>query len=166
MRTRTAQWFETRVRYDKTMEDGKQKKVTELYVVDALSFGEAEERITREMSHYISGEFDVKAITPTVYGEIFFSDADRDDRWYKAKLSFITIDEKTEKEKRTAVNYLVQGASVQSAVKNIEEVMNGTMIDYVIAAITETKVMDVFEHTAQSTKEVGQPADDKPEYEA
>ena len=98
MRTRTAQWFETRVRYDKMMEDGQQKKVIEQYVVDALSFGEAEERITKEMSHYISGEFEVKAITPASYGEIFFSDAESDDRWYKAKLSFITIDEKTEKE--------------------------------------------------------------------
>ena len=154
MRTRTAQWFETRVRYDKTMEDGQQKKVIEQYVVDALSFGEAEERITKEMSHYISGEVEVKAITPASYGEIFFSDAESDDRWYKAKLSFITIDEKTEKEKRTSVTYLVQGGTVQSAVKNVEEVMNGTAIDYVIAAVTETKIMDVFEHTAQSTKEV------------
>ena len=154
MRTRTAQWFETRVRYDKMMEDGQQKKVIEQYVVDALSFGEAEERITKEMSHYISGEFEVKAITPASYGEIFFSDAESDDRWYKAKLSFITIDEKTEKEKCTSVTYLVQGGTVQSAVKNVEEVMNGTAIDYVIAAVTETKIMDVFEHTAQSTKEV------------
>lgn len=154
MRTRTAQWFETRVRYDKMMEDGQQKKVIEQYVVDALSFGEAEERITKEMNHYISGEFEVKAITPASYGEIFFSDAESDDRWYKAKLSFITIDEKTEKEKRTSVTYLVQGGTVQSAVKNVEEVMNGTAIDYVIAAVTETKIMDVFEHTAQSTKEV------------
>ena len=154
MRTRTAQWFETRVRCDKMMEDGQQKKVIEQYVVDALSFGEAEERITKEMSHYISGEFEVKAITPASYGEIFFSDAESDDRWYKAKLSFITIDEKTEKEKRTSVTYLVQGGTVQSAVKNVEEVMNGTAIDYVIAAVTETKIMDVFEHTAQSTKEV------------
>ena len=154
MRTRTAQWFETRVRYDKMMEDGQQKKVIEQYVVDALSFGEAEERITKEMSHYISGEFEVKAITPASYGEIFFSDAESDDRWYKAKLSFITIYEKTDTEKRTSVTYLVQGGTVQSAVKNVEEVMNGTAIDYVIAAVTETKIMDVFEHTAQSTKEV------------
>ena len=154
MRTRTAQWFETRVRYDKMMEDGQQKKVIEQYVVDALSFGEAGERITKEMSHYIRGEFEVNAITPASYGEIFFSDAESDDRWYKAKLSFITIDEKTEKEKRTSVTYLVQGGTVQSAVKNVEEVMNGTAIDYVIAAVTETKIMDVFEHTAQSTKEV------------
>ena len=90
MRTRTAHWFETRIRYDKVMEDGKQKKVTEQYVVDALSFGEAEEAIAKEMRTYISGEFEVKAITPTAHGEIFFSDNATDDRWYKAKLSFIT----------------------------------------------------------------------------
>ena len=159
MRSRTAQWFETKIRYDKTMEDGQQKKITELYVVDALSFGEAEERITQEMSAYISGEFDVKAITPTSYGEIFFSENANDDRWYKAKLQFITIDEKTEREKRTSTYYLVQAASLNGAVKNIDEVMGGTMIDYVIAAINETQIMDVFEHQVKATKEV------KPEYE-
>lgn len=142
-------WFETKVRYEKMMEDGKQKRVTETYVVDALSFGEAEERITEEMSVYISGEFDVKAITPTSYGEIFFSENTNDDRWYKAKLSFITIDEKTEKEKRTSVYYLVQASSLNVAVKNIDEVMGGTMIDYVIASVAETSIMDVFEHTAK-----------------
>ena len=162
MRSRTAHWFETSIRYDKTMEDGMQKKVTELYVVDALSFGEAEETVTREMSAYISGEFEVKNITPAPYGEIFFSESETDDRWYKAKLSFITIDEKTEKEKRSSVTYLVQAATFSSAVKHIEEVMGGTMIDYVIANISETKVMDVFEH---QVKPVGETADAKPEYE-
>jgi hypothetical protein len=150
MRSRTAQWFETKVRYDKTMEDGLQKKVVESYVVDALSFGEAEERITKEMSVYISGEFDVKAITPASYGEVFFSENANDDRWYKAKLQFITIDEKTEKEKRSSVYYLVQAANLNGAVKNIDEVMGGTMIDYVIAAINETAIMDVFEHQAKA----------------
>ncbi|MBO4660946.1 MAG: DUF4494 domain-containing protein [Prevotella sp.] len=150
MRSRTAQWFETKVRYDKTMEDGQPKKVIESYVVDALSFGEAEERITEEMSSYISGEFDVKAITPASYGEVFFSENSNDDRWYKTKLQFITIDEKTEKEKRTSVYYLVQAATINGAVKNIDEVMGGTMIDYAIAAINETKIMDVFEHKAKT----------------
>jgi len=144
------------------MEDGMTKKVPELYVVDALSFGEAEEAITREMSAYVSGEFEVKNINPAAYHEIFFSENDNDDRWYKAKLSFITIDEKTEKEKRSAVVYLVQAATFNGAVKNIEEVMGGTMIDYVIANISETKIMDVYEHQA-STKQ--DKANDKPEYE-
>ena len=161
MRSRTAQWFETKVRYDKTLEDGKQRKVSESYVVDALSFAEAEERITEEMSVYISGEFDVKGITPASYGEIFFSENENDDRWYKTKLQFITIDEKTEKEKRSSVYYLVQAANLNGAVKNIDEVMGGTMIDYVIAAINETQIMDVFEHKAKTVQQ----EDAKPEYE-
>ena len=160
MRSRTATWFECKIRYEKTMEDGMQKKVTEAYVVDALSFSEAEERIIEEMSSYISGEFTVTDIKKAPYGEIFFSDQELADSWYKAKLQFITIDEKTEKEKRTTVNYLVQAGSFNGAVKNLEEVMGGTMIDYTISSIAETSLMDVFEHVAKSTKQ-----DDKPEFE-
>ena len=162
MRTRTATWFETKIRYEKTMEDGLQKKVTEQYVVDALSFTEAESSIIEEMSSYISGEYKITDIKPAAYGEIFFSDAPVDDRWYKAKLQFITIDEKTEKEKRATVNYLVQAATLPAAVKHVDEVMGATMVDYVIAAIAETQIMDVFEHHAKGKKEE---ADDKPEYE-
>lgn len=151
MRTRTAEWFETKIKYEKTMEDGQQKKVTEAYVVDALSFTEAEHRITEEMTSYISGVFDVTDIKKASYKEIFFSDAETSDRWYKAKLQFITIDEKTEKEKRANVYYLVQAATLLEAVNNINEVMNGTMIDFVIASLTETQLMDVYEyHTKKS----------------
>ena len=161
MRSRTSTWFETRVRYDKTMEDGQNKKVIEQYVVDAFSFSEAEEFITEEMSHYVSGEFDVKAISPAAYGEIFFSDIDTDDKWFKARLAFITLDEKTEKEKRSLVTYLVQAHSVSGAVKHVEEVMSSTMIDYEIVGIAETKIMDVFEHCAGKKND----KDEKPEYE-
>ena len=161
MRTRTAEWFETKIKYEKTMEDGQQKKVTEAYVVDALSFTEAERRITEEMSSYISGEFDVADLKKASYKEIFFSDADSADRWYKTKLQFITIDEKTEKEKRSNVYYLVQAATLPEAVSNINEVMSGTMIDYVIASIAETQLMDVFEYQMKKKEE----RDDRPEYE-
>lgn len=152
MRTRTAQWFETTVRYDKTMENGNRKKVSELYVVDALSFGEAEERITREMTCYISSEFEVKKINPAAYGEIFFSDKSNDDKWYKVKVAFVTIDEKTEKEKRSHVYYLVQASSTNVAETNVALVFANSVMDYVIEAITETKILDVFEHIAQATK--------------
>jgi hypothetical protein len=134
------------------MEDGLQKKVSESYVVDALSFTEAEKRIMEEMSSYISGEFTIKDIKIAPYKEIFFSDEELADRWYKAKLEFITIDEKTEKEKRSAVNYLVQAGTLKGAVGNIESVMGTTMIDYVIASVTETKLMDVFEYGKQEVK--------------
>ena len=159
MRSRTANWFLCKIRYEKTMEDGLQKKVTEQYVVDALSFTEAEARIMEQMSSYISGEFEVVEIDRCQFGEIFFSDEEYADKWYKAKLQFITIDEKTEKEKRTSVYYLVQAGSFEGARKNIDEVMGGTMIDYVINAVKETVIMDVFEYVAKKDEE------DHPEYE-
>ena len=162
MRSRTAIWFECKIRYEKVMEDGLQKKVNENYVVDALSFSEAEERIIEEMSSYISGEFDVMDIKKATYKEIFFSDSDTADKWYKAKLQFITIDEKTEKEKRTSVYYLVQASTFNGAVNNIEKVMSGTMIDYVISNITETKIMDVYTHDEIIKSNA---TDDKPAYE-
>lgn len=149
MRSRTANWFLCKIRYEKTMEDGLQKKVTEQYVVNALSFTEAEARIIDNMKTYINGEFDVDEIDRCVFGEIFFSDEDMADKWYKSKLQFITIDEKTEK-KKTNVYYLVQGSSLEDARKNIDEVMGGTMIDYVISSVGETKIMDVFECGAPS----------------
>lgn len=152
MRSRTANWFICKIRYEKVMEDGLQKKVTEQYVVDALSFTEAEARIIEEMSQYISGEIEVVEIDRCVFKEIFFSDEETADKWYKSKVHFITIDEKTNKEKRTAVYYLVHGSSLENARKNIDEVMGGTMIDYVISGVNETKIMDVFEHVASDVK--------------
>ena len=151
------------MRYERQMEDGIQKMVTDTYVVDAFTFGEAEEAITKEMTAFVSGEFNVKNITPANYGEIFFSDNANDDKWYKAKLTFITRDEKTGKDKRSNTNYLVQAGSFNAAVKNVEQVMGTTMVDYVIANIAETKIMDVYEHQAKTKKEE---VNDKPEYEA
>ena len=164
MRSRTATWFETKIRYEKTIDDGSQKKVSESYVVDALSFTEAENTIIEEMSAYISGDFKVTDLKQASYGEIFFSDVDSDDKWYKCKLQFITIDEKTEKEKRSNVTYLVQANNLPMAVKHVDEVMNGTMIDYAIVTVQETQIMDVFEHNSTKTK--GEAHDDVPEYEA
>jgi len=153
MRSRTANWFLCKIRYEKTMEDGLQKKVTEQYVVDALSFTEAEARIMEQMSAYISGEFEVVEIDRCQFHEVFFSDEEMADKWYKAKLQFITIDEKTDKEKKTNVYYLVQAGSFEGARKNIDEVMGGTMIDYVINAVKETVIMDVFEYVAKKDEE-------------
>lgn len=148
------------------MDDGLQKKVTESYVVDALSFTEAEKRIMEEMSSFISGEFEVNDIKRAAYEEIFFSDDAMADRWYKAKLQFITIDEKTEKEKRTNVSYLVQAGTLNGAVKNIDEVMGGSMIDYVIAAVSETTLMDVYEYKNAVTTDSQKEEQDKPEFES
>lgn len=125
--------------------------------MDALTFTEAEARITEEMASYISGEFKIMNIDPAPFAEIFFADSDAADMWYKAKLQFITIDEKTEKEKRSAVVYLINAGSFNGAVKSVEEVMGGTMIDYVTAKVEETPIMDVFEY---AKKEKPEEADD------
>ncbi len=163
MRSRTSTWFETKVKYQKTMDDGSEKVVSEAYVVDALSFTEAESAIIDEMSVYVSGELKVSGIGKAGYGEIFFSDVDDDDKWYKAKLQFITIDEKSEKEKRSNVTYLVQAKSLARALRYIDEVMGKTMIDYDVIGLNETKLMDVFEHHAPNEKK--EEKNDVPEYE-
>ena len=150
MRSRTAIWFECKVRYTKTMEDGTQKKVTETYVVDALSFSEAESRIMEEMSHFVSGELEIANLNIATYKEVFFADDDVSDKWFKAKLAYITIDEKTGKEKKTTVYHLINAANINSALKSIDEIMGNTMIDYQTCNLTETKIIDVFEYKSKS----------------
>lgn len=137
-----ANWFECRVKYDKMLENGMQKKVTEPYLVDALSFTEAEARIIEEVSPFISGEFSVSAVKRANFSELFFDEAG--DRWYKCKLNFITLDEKSGMEKRTASYMLVQAADFETALKNLVAGMKGTMADWVIVSIAETPLMDVY----------------------
>ena len=163
MRSRTGTWFTTKVKYQKTQEDGSEKVVSETYVVDALSFTEAESSIIDEMAVYVSGDFKVSGITKSNFGEIFFSDVDDDDKWFKAKLQFITIDEKSEKEKRSNVIYLVQAKSLARALRYIDEVMGKTMIDYEVVGLNDTPIMDVFEHNGPGSKK--EEKNDVPEYE-
>ena len=146
MKAIRANWFETKIKYDKTMEDGLPKPQSETYVVDALSFTEAEQRIMEEMSSYISGEFEVKDIKKPLYKEICFSDDTSADKWFKVKVQQIVIDEKTEKEKRSNIYFLVQAATLRGAVKNCDEMMSGSMIDYEIASVAATQIMDVFQY--------------------
>ncbi len=141
-------WFECKIRYEKTLENGMNKKVTESYLVDALSFTEAEARITEEMTPFISGEFIVSDIKRSNYNELFFSEKEKDDRWYKCKLLFITLDEKSGAEKETVTQVLVQAADLRDAVKKLDEGMKGTMADYSIAAVNETAIIDVYPYPA------------------
>ena len=143
-------WFECKIRYEKTMENGMNKKVTEAYIVDALSFTEAEARIIEEMTPFISGEFTVSDIKRANYSELFFSDETAADRWFKCKLTFITLDEKSGAEKKTSTNVLVQASDLRDAVKKVDEGMKGTMADYIISSIAETAIIDVYEYVAES----------------
>ncbi len=140
------EWFECKVRYDKVMEDGLIKKVTESYLVDALSFTEAEKRFLEEIEPFMSGEFVVTDIRRARISELFENEDTQADRWFKAKVAFITIDEKTEKEKRSVQTMMVQATDFKDALTNLEKNMAGTLGDYVIASIAETKIMDVYRY--------------------
>lgn len=147
-------WFECKVTFEKVLENGLQKKVTEPYLVDALSFTEAEARITEEIRPFISGEFTVTDIKRARLSELFFNE--NGDRFYKIKVYFITLDEKSGAEKRTAATMLAQASTLKDAITVLEEGMKGTMADYTIAGVNETQIMDVFPFNA----EVGKRADD------
>ena len=139
-------WFECRIRYEKVMENGMSKKMTEPYLVDALSFTEAEARIIEQMAPYISGEFTVRDIKRASYSEVFYTDKVVADKWYKGRLGFIAVDEKAGKEKITYTNVLVQASDLRDAVKKLDEGMKGSMADYVIVLMQETAIMDVYEY--------------------
>lgn len=136
-------WIETKIRYNKVMEDGALKSVTETNIVNALSFTEAEARIIEEVKPYISSEFTVSAVKKTNISEIFYDE--RGDRWYKVKVLFITLDEKSGIEKQTANYMLVQASDFHNALENFMDGMKSTMADFKIASISETNIMDVFE---------------------
>ncbi len=123
------------------------KKVTEPYLVDALSFTEAEARILKEISPFISGEFIVADIKRANYSELFPCEEEAADRWFKCKLLFITLDEKSGVEKSTSTLVLVQAADLRDAVAKLDEGMKGTMADYQIASVMETPIMDVYPYT-------------------
>lgn len=141
-------WFTCKIRYEKTKENGMNKKVTEPYLVDALSFTEAESRIIEEMTPFISGEFEVSGVAKANYNELFTSEEESADRWFKCKLWFITLDEKSGAEKRTASNVLVQASDLRDAIKKLDEGMKDTLADYVIASVAETVIMDVYPYEA------------------
>lgn len=137
-------WFECKIKYEKTAEEGKIVKVSEGYLVDALTFTEAEERIIEEMTPFISGEFQVANIKRSRINEMFFNE--NGDKWYRSKVNFITLDEEKGIEKRTGVTMMVQASDIKGALEGITEGMKGTMADYEIASITETLIMDVFKY--------------------
>lgn len=135
-------WFECKVSFDKTGEDGLIKKVTEPYLVDAMSFTEAESRIVEEITPFVSGELVVAHIKRAKIAELFTNDVG--DKWYRCKVNFVSFDEKKQVEKRLPQVMMVQAASFKTALDNLLEGMKGTMADYEIATITETMIMDVF----------------------
>lgn len=137
-----ANWFESKVRYKKTMENGMIKAVTDSYLVDALSFTEAEARTTEEIRPFVSDDFTISAVKRTKISEIFWDDTA--DKWYLVKVAFITIDEKTAAEKKSVSQILVAASDFKGAYDNFMSGMAGTMADFEIQSINETPIMDVY----------------------
>lgn len=146
-------WFRAKIRFEKTLENGLVKKVNETILVDAMSFTEAEARAIEEMKPFISGEFSVMAIKKEVFAEVQPCNRDGDLKWYKVRAAYITIDEKSNKEKKTYCNNLVQSESTSAAEKDFNQIMTPSMIDYEIVAVTETIIEDVFFHEKEEENE-------------
>ena len=137
-------YFECTIKYEKTLENGVRKKISEKYLVDSISFTEAENRIIEEMKPFITGEFTVQDIKRANYSELFPCDEEESDKWYRVKINFITLDEKSGKEKKSAVYFLTQAESVEDAKNKTDQGMKGTMQNYEIKSISETEIMDVY----------------------
>jgi hypothetical protein len=135
-------WYECKVKYRKTNDAGIQKVVTEPYLVDALSYTEAEKRINEEMSAYISEEFKITSIKTANFSEIHpFENCDR---WFKSKIALVAYDEESGKERKTNIYILLQANDIKEAYDNTIEVMKNTMGDYTIPMISESPIIDVF----------------------
>lgn len=144
-------WFECKVRYEKLMQDGKQKKVNEPYLVDAVSFTDAEARINEVLEPYISGDFFVNNMKIANFSDIIPSE--NGDRWFKCKVSYITIDEEKGVERKSNSYMLIQANNVKEAYDNIDKSMEGMISDYEIPAIQESPIMDVFPYFTREENE-------------
>lgn len=140
-------WYECRVKYEKTLETGTQKKVTETYLIDAVSCSEAESRIIAELAPFVIGEFSVKSVKEVHFSEMFKDP--NGDKWYRAKVMFLSLDEKSGREVRNASFMLIQADSFDHAKKNLETGMKGTMSDWELNTISETNIIDVLTFSAE-----------------
>ena len=158
MKSRVSKYYEVKIQYQQMQEDGREKRVTEQYVVESLSFAEAENRIIEEMTPYISGEFDVVSEKIAAYSEIILSDKSDDHKWFISKVAFITIDERTAKEKKQTFRYLVQAETSEIALDYTKEMLSHGMSDYSIDSVQDTPTLDVFLYEAK--KEVVENTED------
>ena len=135
-------WYECKVKYKKTHETGEQKVTTDTYLLDAVSYTEAEARITEEMKTFTEEDFRIMNIKVANFSEVH--PFENSDRWFKSKVSLVALDEESGKEKKTNIYLLVQANDVKEAFDNTTKAMEQTMGDYNIPAITESAIVDVF----------------------
>lgn len=148
----TANWFEGKVKYIRVCEDGRERKVTEAYLLDAMSYTEAESRIMKEMESVVSGEFWISGLKKSNIAEIVPSEDERDDRWYKAKVAIVDADEASGREKRSFQYYLVAAADTSRALENLKEALSTFVVPWEVSGITDTKFVDVFPYFEDDEK--------------
>lgn len=148
----TANWFEAKVKYVKVGEDGRERKVSEMYLLDAMSYTEAESRIVSEMEMIVKGDYNIASLKKSNISEVVTSEDETDDRWYKAKIAIIDADEVSGKEKSSYQYYLVAAADTNRALENIERALATFVVPYEVAGINDTKFLDVFPYFDDSTE--------------
>lgn len=147
-------WYTIKVKFTKEFTDGTLKRVTEPYLVNSLSFTEAEARIYKEVGEYVRGEFLVTSIAKTDFADIFhYDDADR---WYKAKVSYVTEDADSGKEKKINNNYLVSAHNLKEAYERIEESLKGLMVTFEIPTIALTQIIEIFPYDPSAVEDMGE----------
>jgi hypothetical protein len=156
-------WFTVKVKYTKQLENGTFKRVSEPYLLAAMTFTDAEARIYEELGSVIRGEFDVVGISRTEIHDIFaYEDAYT---WYKAKISYEREDGEGEdaKKKKISQNFLVSAHSVKDAYERIRESLATLMIDYQIPAIIVSPIVDIFPPTENLDREISRTPMEKEE---
>lgn len=148
----TANWFEAKIAYMKVGEDGREKKVTESYLLDTLSYTEAEARVIKEMESVISGDYYIKALKKSNITELVESEDENDNRWYKAKVNIVDADEASGQEKVSSTYYLVAAANIERALENIKKALSTFVVPCSIYSITDTDFMDVFPYFSEEEK--------------
>ena len=139
-------WFECKVTYERAGEKGLNTKVNEVYLVQGFTFTEIEKRLTQELQPQVTGEFNINKMERTKYNELVDSLSETADKWYKCKITMVTIDEVSAKEKKSSVVILVKADDVTSAVKNLNKHMEDSIMDYTLASVNESPIVDIFHY--------------------
>ena len=140
----TANWFEVQIKHTKIIEDGRTKKSTDSYLLDAMSYTEAEARIMLEMESVINGDYYINPLKKSNITEVVYSEDENDDRWYKAKVAIIDADEISGKSKTSFTYYLVAASNINRALENLEKALATFIVPYEIASIADTPIVDVY----------------------
>lgn len=144
------QKFVVKVKYQKIDADGKERIVTEAYLVEGVNFADAEEGIHTQLEPYISGEFNVESISKARFSDIIFG---KGDRFFKATISLLAYNEESGAVKRSKTNLLVQAETLEEVKPLIEQRWNGTISDYLVTSVVETAIIEAFLIPSPTEKE-------------